>query len=603
MTSLRMLRPGVSVPAIAAVFIAASAFSPGLVSRACAQGEPPQQRLQLPTPRLFDHQHCKLELKIADVRVSEFNARMTLTAVAMQDGASVLTLDAMETLTIGSVSVEGVAARYLHEAGKLTITLPSPAAKGALCEFIVEYKAVKPYMEGSGLVFLKGREATARRGALSPLIFSQGQANWNRYWIPCHDWPEEKLTTEIIAEVPAGQTVISNGRVVEMTQGVRDGSAVSRWHYLQDAPHSAYLIMLAVGTFEVRNVGATVAARNAAGEITPQRVWLNMPIYGPTGSGENLTTVFKNTPQMIDYFATLFDEPYPWDKYAQVIVRGFRWGGMENTSATVLAEIAASGETGTHDDLIAHELAHQWLGNLLTCNSWNHLWLNEGWATFAEHLWIEHQRGPEAYLRAVRSARAGIVNSRNPRAPGDTPVLSATFGDPDVEFTKADNPYSKGGFFLHMLRHKVADAAFFAGVRTYINTHHHGTVVTDDFRIAIENASGLDLASFFNQWLGRPGFPELECTWSFDAASGTANGQLRQSQLIDEANPVYTLDLPILFAGAGGETFSAVVAVSAPTQEFRVPLTFAPTKVTLDPQATVLAKLKVFAKPAEKSTQ
>lgn len=562
--------------------------------------------LQTPTPMTFDHQHMKLEMVIPEVSEPRFSAVMTLTATPRTPGAAELILDAMPTLTFTSVTVNGKDASFKHENDKLTITLPRPAEADELQIFVIRYDADKPFEAGSGLVFLKGREARegSRRPASPPLIFSQGQANWNRYWIPCHDWPEEKLSTELIVDVPAGLSVISNGSLVELSQGTRDGERRAKWHWLQAKPHSPYLIMLSVGTFDVANVGISTTARGVMGaDGKPLRQWLNMPVYGPPGSGQRLPEIFGNTPAMIEYYSSVFDEPYPWDKYAQVIVRGFRWGGMENTSATVLAEYAASGTRGSQDELIAHELAHQWTGDLVTCNSWNHLWLNEGWATYAEDLWIEKQKGYDAYISHMRGQRARLVGGNNPRAPEATAMVTNTIGDPDAEFTKADNPYSKGGFLLHTLRMRLGDEAFFNGVRSYLNNFKFRTATTDDFRTELEKASGLDLKPYFEQWMMRPGFAKLDVTWSNGATPSEVIVEVAQKQLINDANPSYQIDLPIHLKDSAGKTLGKFVMPISGAQSRMVFTQAEPVgEISVDPDSTVLASLKVRKAGAAKDS-
>ena len=554
-------------------------------------------KLQTPTPRTFDHQHMLLKLTIPDVTDPMFTATMTLTASALADDTSTLMLDAMPTLAIGTVTVDGVPATFTHSDNKLTITLPSAARAGRTHNFTISYTATKPFEAGSGLVFLKGRvpREGSTRPAATPLIFSQGEANWNRYWFPCHDWPEEKLSTELIVDVPGDQTVISNGRLLELRRGERDGKPRAIWHWLQAKRHAPYLVMLAVGTFDIVNVGHTSTARGIVGPNgQPIEQWISMPIYGPPGSGKNLGDTFANTASMVDHFSILLDQPYPWDKYAQVIVRGFRWGGMENTSATVLAEFAASGARGSKDELIVHELVHQWFGDLVTCKSWNHLWLNEGWATYSENLWIEKTSGHDDYLKRMNNIRQRITGGRNPRAPQQTAMVSPNVGDPDAEFTKADNPYSKGGFLLHTLRMRLGDEAFFTGVREYLKKHALTSVVTDDFRHSLELASGKDLTGYFDQWMTRPGFAKLDINWSTGSSPSELVLDIKQVQQIDSDNPAYAIDLPIVVKSESGNVLSRFTVSFNQTEHRFVGQQPGPIgRISVDPEATVLANLRV----------
>ncbi|MBY0308694.1 MAG: M1 family metallopeptidase, partial [Phycisphaerales bacterium] len=437
------------------------------------------------------------------------------------------------------------------------------------------------------------------------LVYSQGEADYNSYWFPCHDYPNDKLTTEITVTVDSAYDVVSNGRLVDkkpsapadpkrMTgDAAPDGGPVASmppaarttWHWTQDKPHATYLVMLAVGKFDVV-------------DVNEGRPGVPMPVYGPRGTAETLRKNFKHTPDMVKHFEELFDEPYPWDKYAQVIVRNFRWGGMENTSATTLAEYAVGdGAEGEQDDLISHELCHQWFGDLITCRSWDHLWLNEGWATYGEWLWNGRRHGEDAYYRGARQA-LGILRLTATRSTPETPaVVSRFYHHPDDNFTKAEDPYKRGGFFIHMLRERLGDDVFWKGVRLYIDRNKFQSVETVDFRKAMEEVSGQSLERFFEQWLYRPGMPTLKVTTRYEDSSRKMTVTVEQTQTIDATRPAYALRLPVYceFPAEEGKDqpkgrwlYIDTDATSA-TETFDLP--GKPNRVHIDPNATLLAKI------------
>ncbi|MCU0689397.1 MAG: M1 family metallopeptidase [Phycisphaerales bacterium] len=488
---------------------------------------------QFPPPVWFDHQSMVLELSIADMRTPTLEGVLTLTSTAVGRPRDTLVLDARDSIAISAITIDGLPQPLIwsHENAKLTITLPAPVPPGQSITTRITYAATNTSTDGAGLVWLTGvgRDGDRKR---EPQIFSQGQANWNSHWFPCHDFPNDRLASTMIVTAPADFQVISNGRLTAKDQQP-DGR--TRWTWVQTRPHPADLVMLAVAKFDVVDGGGPTSARPG----------LDMPVYGPVGSAERLTTIFKRTPDMIAYFEQLLDEPYPWDKYAQVIVRGFRWGGMENTSATILAEYAAAGRAGDHEDLIAHEIIHQWLGNLITCKSWEHLWLNEGWATFGEWLWIEHTQGRAAYDKAVEDARRAVTVMPTSLLPLGVPVVSNLYGEPDDTFTKPEDPYVKGGLFLHTLRQRLGDDTFWRGVRLYIDTHKDSSVETDDFRHIMEAVSGQSLERFFDQWIKRPGVPRLRVTTTTGDQPSTTTITIEQVQDINERNPAWAFALPI----------------------------------------------------------
>lgn len=558
----------------------------------------------------FTYHHMKLDMVIRDMEVKQFSALQTLDLAPIGKPRRNLSLVCRPTITIESIQVQipgqqPVAAKFEHAGNWLEIDLGRDVPVGQPVQVITRYSAKNPAGDdGVGLNWFASRPATENRSARDAQIHSQGQAEWNSYWFPCHDFPNLRLTTEIAISVPDGFSVVSNGKLLssqpDPANTSPDGKPLVRWHWLQDKPHPNYLVMLAVGKFDIINVGGPDTARPG----------LDMPVYGPPGSAAALKDIYKNTPEMVALYEKLFDEPYPWDKYAQVIVYNFRWGGMENTSATVLGEFAAAGSPGRHDDLIAHELAHQWTGDLLTCKSWEHLWLNEGWATYAEWLWVEHKRGDEAYLGDVRAAIAAQSRANRTLAPRDPAMASRFYANPDEPFTKPNDVYGKGGLVIHMLRERLGDEAFWKGVRAYIKRHKFGHVETDDFRKALEEASGESLERFFWQWVKRPGLPRLAVKINWNPADNGNGGSLDvaidQTQPIDADNPAYAFEVPVWveFSDAEGDAQFVRVPIETKSASKSFALAKTPIKVTVDPRLTVTAPKRVEtnlggAKPAE----
>ncbi|HZW08057.1 MAG TPA: M1 family metallopeptidase [Phycisphaerales bacterium] len=550
-----------------------------------------------PPSVFFDHKHLKLTLDIPDIETAAFDGVATLTTTPIGVARSSITLNARKTLSFSKVTVGGEPASFVHENDLLTVTLPRPAAPGAEVKVEMTYHADKPTANASGLNWFKTRKGEGRekQGAM---VYSQGESDYNSYWFPCHDYPNDKLTTEIVVTVDSAYEVVSNGRVVAKEAGRPQPVTVAgddggeqqamrdrtTWHWLQDKPHATYLVMLAIGKFDIVDVNA-----NQPG--------VPMPVYGPVGSAKGLKEVFKNTPEMVKHFEQLFDEPYPWDKYAQVIVRNFRWGGMENTSATTLAEYAAGGEPGSQDDLISHELVHQWFGDLMTCRSWDHLWLNEGWATLGEWLWTQKTRGDDAYLRQARQALNILKATANKPLPEGVAMVSRYYQHIDDNFTKAEDPYKRGGFFLHMLRERLGDDVFWKGVRLYIDRYKFQSVETGDFRRVMEEVSGQSLERFFDQWAYRPSMPTLKVTHTYNEQSRKMTVTVEQTQKINADNPAYALRLPVYceFPVREGEEqpegrwLYIDTDTTSATEAFDLPMK--PNRVRIDPNASLLARI------------
>lgn len=528
-----------------------------------------------------DHRHMKLEITFNDLDNLRASAKQTLTVVPLGKPAASIRLDAV-LLKIHRVTIDGKIARFEHDGKVLTITCEPPLPVGKEAAVVTEYEIDDP---PQGLFFTPTSKAWPDRPAQ---VHSQGQPESNRYWFPCHDFPNERLTTELLVTVPESLTVISNGFLAEKVGSIKEikdaagGTSMSRlntWRWVQDKPHVNYLVSLIVGTFDESDIGSAA---------------LPMPVLVPPGHGKDIMGTFGRTPQMIDLFGKLLGEPYPWAKYSQTLVWNFTAGGMENTSATTLYDTAVIGKDDLDDfdldGLISHELGHQWFGDLMTSNSWEHIWLNEGWATYMTPLWYRHRDGEIEYQTRVRQLFDGVIGADRGTLP-DTPAMaSKVYGDPWETFRRAANPYGKGASILRMLHAKLGEKAFFAGVASYIDRNKLRTVETNDFRKALEDSSGVALEEFFTQWTTRPGVPRLTVKPNWNAAEKVIELTFTQTQPIDGLNPAFRFDLPVRVF-ANGRWFDGVAAIGGKESTCKLPLTGEPGAVVFDPDLTVVAEI------------
>ncbi|QYU66848.1 uracil-DNA glycosylase [Leptolyngbya sp. 15MV] len=457
---------------------------------------------------------------------------------------------------------------------------------------------------GFGLTWTLGDESAESPTNQAPQIHTQGQPENNQSWFPAHDFPNERLTTEMVVTVEDGFVVGSNGRLVSTRLGTpgAGGRARTTWHWVQSRPHPAYLVTLTIGKFAVVGLPMEPGVpepQNADGEPIP------MYLLTPIGTEETAAAVYRDTPRMMRFFAEYFDEPYPWEKYAQVIVRNFAFGGMENTSASTMNEGTATARPGSEDDLIAHELIHQWTGNLITCRSWEHAWLNEGWASFGEALWREHRAGPDParMRRAYQQRIAGFVGQQRglnrTYAPLFPALVSNRYNQPLDVFMKPNDIYSKGAVVLHMLRMKLGDEVFLRGVRLYIDRFRFSEVETDDFRRVMEEVSGRSLDRFFTQWCTRPGLPRLaaELEWTPAGAlpdgPGTLTIRVEQTQRIDAFNPAFAFDLPVEVRLPDGQRRTLTLPIDSRQHQLTFDLPGKPRDVVFDPRLTVIAPTSI----------
>ncbi len=550
----------------------------------------------------FDHMHMKLELDLGEMTEAKFTAVQVLTLAARGKARSVIELDAGKEIKIDSirllsrdVKIKPTDLKFKHEDEWLTIDLPEAAEKDVPFQIETTYSCTFDKNRRDGLTWLKGSEEAKSETDQAPLIYSQGEAEHNHIWFPCHDFPNERTTTEIIAKVPKEYEVSSNGRLVSKT--VDEAKGVATFHWLQDKPHVYYLVTMVVGKYSIINLaepGKPVDQSHSRDEGGP----LPILAYVPIGKEESAAEAMGNTPKMIALFGRLFDQPYPWDKYAQVLVRTFN-GGMENTSATTMFAVLGNAKRGAMDDIVSHELAHQWFGDYVTCRGWEHLWLNEGWASYCEALWNEEAGGgdanPEAADEKYLGTIAGFVSrqrlSNRGSLPRAIPMVSNRYRNADAPFQKPDDVYSKGACVLHMLRERLGKPAFYKGVARYLHENKLGLGDTTAFRKALETESGVSLEHFFAQWAYRPGLPRLDV--KLDFADGMLTIEAEQIQTINADNPAYEMAIPVVVKLEGGGTKTAMMDMDGRTATLKLKLDSAPTDVVLDPRITNLAVYRI----------
>jgi aminopeptidase N len=582
------------------MMISAIAASLLCFSAARAQDDEPDPRIDSKTGRQvavwaparhFDHIAMRLELDIPTMSEAKLLGIEHLTVAAVGEARSTLVLDCNGPI-VSSVSFGRSACVFRQENKKLYIDLSQPLAPSQKADFEIRYSLDFSKNKGEGLTYSKAVASAESLTRQSPQIHAQGEAQLNSKWFPCHDFPNEKLKTEIVLTVEKGFDVVSNGHVascVDATLG-SDGKPRVTWDWVQDKPHSAYLVTLVVGKFATIELGGAESSR-------PH---LPIPVYTPWGTETDVKKLYAGTPAMIAFFEERFRTKYPWDKYAQCIVRDFVAGGMENTSCTLMTMGSTTGGPGSQDDLISHELAHQWFGDLVTCKTWAHIWLNEGWASYCEALWKEHVGGEESPEKALsmyqRSVR-GFYQSQRRRNktywPHDPAMVSNRYSDPDSVFTKPEDPYSKGAMVLHMLRQRVGDEAFFAATHVYLEKFGFGCADTDDFRREMEAASGQSLERFFDQWALRPGLPRLAVELEWDEAKKVLTAHVEQTQTIDANNPAYVFTLPLRVKFEDGAVTWFELDVDARTNTATYDLREKPKQVTVDPGMSIIAPSEI----------
>jgi aminopeptidase N len=490
------------------------------------------------TTRDFHQHHIDLAVR-PDMAAGTVEGRVRLAFESTVARLETLRLHCADTEVRSVVCAGGNPATHEVKEGILSIRLPAPLGEGEPFEVTIEYLA-RPTR---GLYFHRPTEADP---STPWLLYSQGQGNDNRRWIPCYDEPDDRCTWEVRARVEDRFRTVSNGERVG-TEAHGDGTRTDHWRF--DTANPTYLISLIVGTFE------TITER--IGEVL-------LEYHGPPGRPEELRTALGETPDMLAFFSD-YAGPYPWKRYAQTFVWDFVYGGMENTTATTLNMRAlhtrAVRPNYSSAPLVSHELAHMWFGDLLTCRTWDHIWLNEGFATYFTDLWYEHAEGDESF-RLRRREQNGRYLADTPH-PEDLGLTKAPRGDLPLEL-HGGKQYNRGAAILHMLRREIGDEAFRDAVRRWVATFRDRCVISEDLRRVVEEAAGRDLRWFFDQWVYGAGYPVLEV--SYDRPAGRL--RVRQAQDRKGGQGLFRVTVPVR-VGATGEVVP--VRIYREEHEFAVP--------------------------------
>src|SRR6185369_8387904 len=451
---------------------------------------PPEEPRHYMPERGYDLRHLRLDLAF-DWEKKEVSGTATNTLAPLRPGLDHLEFHAAG-LEVARVRLAGEELPFSRDpaAQTLTVHLGHAHAVGEELEIAIEYSA----HPRTGLYFV-GPDAAYP--AKPKQIYSQGEPDLNRYWFPSWDAPNDRATSELLATVKKPLQVIGNGKLVEVADHP-DGTRT--FHWKMEQPHPVYLTSVVVGEF------ARVAD-----------AWQGVPIeyYVPPGREADARAALGRTPEMMGYFSELTGLPYPFARYAQSFVYDFPWGGMENITATTETErtlhTADQDADFPSDDLVSHELAHQWFGDLISCRSWDQTWLSEGFADYFAALWDGHAHGADAFAVAVDGLREGYLAE----AEGDyrRPIVTQRFTDPIRMFDA--HSYQKGALVLHMIRSLVGEDAWWRGFREYVHRYAGRTVTTADFQGTMEEISGVPLGPLIDQYVLGAGHPELGVRWEW----------------------------------------------------------------------------------------
>lgn len=454
-------------------------------------------------------------------------------------------------MTVTSVKHNNQALSFSHRSDELTITVPASAA-GQQLSITIAYRGIPD----AGLAIKKNRYNDRT-------FFSDNWPNLGHHWLPLVDHPYDKATCEFMVTAPSRYRVVSNGLLQEESS-VGDGNKLTHWK--QSVPIAPWLFVLGVAEFATQYVDSF---QGKSIETWVYRQDRDAGFYDFQTPTKQALTFFS------DYVG-----PFAYEKLANIQSNNTT-GGMEAASAIMYSENSVSGKRDSRwQDVIVHELAHQWFGNCVTESDWDDVWLSEGFATYFTLLYTEHSRGRDAFVNDLRASRIQVIHylAKNP----DSPIVHDQLRD--MSKVTSALTYQKGAWVLHMLRDWVGDVNFKKGIQAYYRKYFNANATTTDFRYEMEQASGLDLKHFFNQWLYQDGIPVIKGQWTWNSK------KKEMTITVEQVQPhVFSFPLTLGIASAGSTTLELKqLNITSKRSVFTFALESNPTAVTVDPGTVLL---------------
>lgn len=542
---------------------------------------PEQKVYRAANTRLSDIQHMELRVSF-DWNKKYLFGEATLTVKPYWYPQNMLYLDArgMEIKEVSLVTTkEKKPLVYEYKNDSLFISLDKTYTRDESYKVFIDYTAKPDELKKTGgsaaissdkgLYFINADGSDPKK----PMqIWTQGETQSNSVWFPTIDSPNEQITQELYITVDTSFVTLSNGLLISSIVNKNQGTRTDYWK--QTIPHAPYLVMMAIGKYSI--------VKDKWRKISVD--YYVEPEYAP-----HAHAIFGNTPEMLEFYSKILGVDYPWEKYAQVVVRDFVSGAMENTTATIHGEFLQTDSRylldNSFEDVIAHELFHHWFGDLVTCESWANISMNESFATYGEYVWNEYKYGrdyADAGLNNDLDSYTGQTRARHKH------LIRFDYENREDVFDVVS--YQKGARVLHMLRNTMGDEAFFKSLQLYLNRHRHQPVEAHQLRLAMEEVTGRDLNWFFNQWFFNNGHPEMEINYEWDETNKMQKVIIEQKQDF-EKNPLYRLPMAIDVYTAGGKQRHQI-EVSKVKDVFEFPVDSRPILVIVDADKYLLCTKK-----------
>ena len=523
--------------------------------------------------------HTKLDVRF-NIPAQELMGKATLTLKPVFYPVNNLILDA-KYFTFTQVKLNGPngpSLKYDYDNTQINIQLGKYFSRKEQYKIYLEYTAhptqgpkggSAAIQSDQGLYFIDPNETDPEKPTQ---IWTQGETESNSKWCPTIDTPNERATHEIAITVADKYETLSNGKLERSVKNA-DGTRTDYWK--MDIPHAPYLMMMAIGDYAV-----------------VRDTWNGKPIayYVEHQYKDYATDIFPYTKELLSFYSDILGVPYPWQKYDQVVVRDYVSGAMENTTAVIFQEFVNGTKRELMDQtrnelIVAHEMFHHWFGDYVTCESWANTTLNEGFANYAEYLWLEHKYGKDEADQHLWEELSGYLDNTPYH-----PLINYHYGSREDMFD--GHSYNKGGCTLHMLRNLVGDEAFFASLNRYLTTNALSAVEIDELRMAFEDELGMDMHWFFDQWYDHAGHPELEISHSYDASAKQVTITIEQTQKGEDVPKVFLLPLKVDIYDNKGKATRHSIEMKARKQSFTIASDIDPVIVEIDPEGTLVGTIE-----------
>jgi aminopeptidase N len=481
------------------------------------------------------------------------------------DGVEILRLDLVKAstalenkgMTVSKVESEGKALSFTHEGGELKINLPAPSKSNQRSVYVITYSG----MPATGLKIANNKYGDRT-------FFSDNWPDKGRNWLPIVDHPYDKAMCEFIVTAPAHYQVVSNGLKIEESD-LTKGNRITHWK--QSVPIASWLYVLGVARFAVQYVDQF--------DHKSIETWV---YYQDRDKG--FYDFAEPTKQVLEFYSD-YVGPFAYERLANIQSNSVS-GGMEAASAILYSENSVVGDRNERwRNVVIHEIAHQWFGNAVTESDWDDVWLSEGFATYFTLLFLEHAYGRDTFMAGLEDSkkRVDAFHAKNPNYRIVHDNLQ------DMEQVTSSHTYQKGSWILHMLRGVVGTENFWNGIRSYYGKYMNGSATTADFRKEMEEASGMDLKVFFDQWLYKAGSLKYNGSWQYDEKKKAIRITLDQVQT---DGSLFKMPVQVAIYPANGKTFTTTLQVNEKKNEFSIPLDTAPINVILDPDGWILMDAK-----------